>query len=307
MTFWFDISILFDNVLSCSSILLTCSAYTLLPWRLNSFLIFVVLLAFVVIRLVLVKLWSAFVDRVHMAAKKEQSAIRAVLKCIEEYKLDKLTTDRDYDGTRLLAGLFLEENRNSVACKETSVKKVRKESKENKKNEKQSRVEKDKESKRESISRHDQNEHLVSRLHELGDSCIVKKQRTLTFNQQTAPYHEPFCLDIYISTGSVRASIIHRATSNVVVVSHSISKDMKFDLGSTKNRIACAAVGGVLARRALADDIHNVVYTPRRGEKLEGKLQIVLKSIIDGGVDVKVKLKQNKSRKTRQVSPRTRD
>ncbi|KAL8486411.1 hypothetical protein ACS0TY_022739 [Phlomoides rotata] len=136
------------------------------------------------------------------------------------------------------------------------------------------------------------------------DSCIEKKQRSLTFNQLTAPYHEPFCLDIYISNSSVRASIIHRATSNVVASSHSISKDMKFDLGSTKNRIACAAVGKVLAQTALADDIHNVVYTPRRGERLEGKLEIVLKSIIDGGVDVKVKLKQKKTR--RFLPPRTR-
>uniref|UniRef100_A0A5B7C0R3 Ribosomal L18p/L5e family protein n=1 Tax=Davidia involucrata TaxID=16924 RepID=A0A5B7C0R3_DAVIN len=124
-----------------------------------------------------------------------------------------------------------------------------------------------------------------------------KKVRTPTFNQLTAPYHEPFCLDIYISKGSVRACIVHRATSNVVVVAHSISKDMKFDLASTKNASACAAVGQVLAQRALADDIHNAVYTPRKGDKLEGKLQIVLQSIIDNGVTVKVKLKQRKVKK----------
>ncbi|KAL6526551.1 hypothetical protein OROGR_015641 [Orobanche gracilis] len=134
--------------------------------------------------------------------------------------------------------------------------------------------------------------HLILRFYETGDSCVEKKQRSPTFNQLTAPYHEPFCLDIYVSKGSVRASIIHRATSNVVAVSHSISKDMKFDLGSTKNRSACGAVGKVLAQRALEDDIHNVVYTPRKGDKLEGKLRIVLKAVIDGGVDVKVKLKQ---------------
>lgn len=145
----------------------------------------------------------------------------------------------------------------------------------------------------------DRSKSLVPPFHEMGDLSVGKKQRTLTFNQQTAPYHEPFCLDIYISSSSVRASIIHRATSKVVAVSHSISKDMKFDLGSTKNRSACAAVGKVLAQSALADDIHNVVYTPRKGDKLEGKLKIVLKSIMNGGVDVKVKLKQRKLRKGR--------
>ncbi|KAM7462799.1 hypothetical protein LguiA_030920 [Lonicera macranthoides] len=130
------------------------------------------------------------------------------------------------------------------------------------------------------------------------DNYGGKKQRTLTFNQLTAPYHEPFCLDIYISKASVRACVIHRATSNVVAVAHSISKDMKFDLGSTKNATACAAVGQVLAQRALADDIHNVVYTPRKEEKLEGKLQVVLQSIINNGINVKVKIKQRKFKKS---------
>lgn len=131
----------------------------------------------------------------------------------------------------------------------------------------------------------------------MSDDNVEKRVRTPTFNQLTAPYHEPFCLDIYISKASVRACIVHRVTSKVVVVAHSISKDMKFDLDSTRNATACAAVGGILAQRALADDIHDVVYTPRKGEKLEGKLQIVLQAIIDNGVNVKVKLKQRKQKK----------
>ncbi|XP_076914678.1 uncharacterized protein LOC143573765 [Bidens hawaiensis] len=123
---------------------------------------------------------------------------------------------------------------------------------------------------------------------------IEKKKRAMTFNQVTGQYHEPFCLDVYVSKGSVRACVVHRATSNVVAVAHSISKDMKFDLGSTKSHAACAAVGKVLAQRALADDIHNVVYTPRKGEKLEGKLLNVVQSVINNGVMVKIKLKKKK-------------
>ncbi|XWS08970.1 hypothetical protein CRYUN_Cryun40dG0045700 [Craigia yunnanensis] len=134
--------------------------------------------------------------------------------------------------------------------------------------------------------------------------CSVekKKVRTPTFNQLTGPYHEPFCLDIYISKASVRACIIHRATSKVVAVAHSISKDMKFDLRSTRNASACVAVGEILAQRALDDDIHDVIYTPRKGDRLEGKLRIVLQSIIDNGVNVKVKLKQRKPKKAAQAS-----
>ncbi|KAI4317832.1 hypothetical protein L6164_025667 [Bauhinia variegata] len=127
-----------------------------------------------------------------------------------------------------------------------------------------------------------------------GTSVGSKKQRTPTFNQLTAPYHFPFCLDIFISKASVRACIVHRVTSKVVAVAHSISKDMKFDLGSTKNSTTCAAVGAILAQRALADDIHDVIYTPRKGENIEGKLEIVLQSIIDNGINVKVKIKQRR-------------
>ncbi|KAJ0981698.1 hypothetical protein J5N97_009953 [Dioscorea zingiberensis] len=124
-----------------------------------------------------------------------------------------------------------------------------------------------------------------------------KKVRSPTFNQLTDPYHLPFCLDIFITKGSVRACVVHRATSKVVVVAHSISKDMKFDFASRKGFKACFAVGKVMAQRAIEEDIYNVVYTPRKGDKIEGKLQIVLQSIIDNGIDVKLKLKQKKALK----------
>ncbi|XP_023540951.1 uncharacterized protein LOC111801183 [Cucurbita pepo subsp. pepo] len=142
------------------------------------------------------------------------------------------------------------------------------------------------------LPEHLKNKYVIIEREENND--FEKKLRTPTFNQLTAPYHEPFCLDIYISKASVRACIIHRGTSKVVAVAHSISKDMKFDLTSRKDSSACAAVGAVLAQRALADDIHNLVYTPRKGERIEGKLQIVLQSVIDNGINVKVKIKQQK-------------
>ncbi|KAL9327922.1 hypothetical protein ACSQ67_002925 [Phaseolus vulgaris] len=134
---------------------------------------------------------------------------------------------------------------------------------------------------------------VVPRVDEINyGPSVNKRQRTPTFNQLTGPYHEPFCLDIFISNASVRACIVHRVTSKVVAVAHSISKDLKFDLASTKNKTTCAAVGAILAQRALGDDIHDVIYTPRKGERVEGKLQIVLQSIIDNGIRVKVKIKQ---------------
>lgn len=42
--------------------------------------------------------------------------------------------------------------------------------------------------------------------------------------------------------------------------------------------------------------IFTMLFTHQEGERLESKLQIVLQSIIDNGINVKVKLKQRKSR-----------
>ncbi|WVZ59365.1 hypothetical protein U9M48_009516 [Paspalum notatum var. saurae] len=132
------------------------------------------------------------------------------------------------------------------------------------------------------------------------DMVEVKQERVPTFNQMTDPYHHPFCLDIHVTKGSVRACFVHRVTSRVVAVAHSISKDMKFDLGSRKGKgmKACVAVGALLAKRALEDDIHNALYTPRKGDRIEGKIEAVLQAIIENGVDVKVKLKQRNPIKT---------
>lgn len=77
-------------------------------------------------------------------------------------------------------------------------------------------------------------------------------------------------------------------------VAHSISKDMKFDLSSRKGIKACVAVGALLVKRAIEDDIHNAIYTPTKGDKIEGKIEVVLHGIIENGVDVKVKLKQRR-------------
>lgn len=126
------------------------------------------------------------------------------------------------------------------------------------------------------------------------EEALERKKHLFSFKEMTDAYMHPFCLDIFISKSSVCACIVHRVTCNVVAVAQSISKDMKSDLISKKDLTACAAVGGILAQRAIADDIYTAVYTPRKGDKLEGKLMVVLQSIIDHGVDIKVRLKQRR-------------
>ncbi|XP_057543085.1 uncharacterized protein LOC130821370 isoform X1 [Amaranthus tricolor] len=156
---------------------------------------------------------------------------------------------------------------------------------------------------KERLARSIEEKYVMCTPQDLDDASAMKKKRNPTFNQLTGPYHEPFCLDIHVSKGSVRACIVHRVTSKVVVVAHSISKDIKFNLGSTKSRVAATTIGKVLAHRALADDIHDVIYTPRKGDKLEGKLQLVLQAVIDNGINVKVRLKQRIRNKVVRRSP----
>ncbi|XP_061994170.1 uncharacterized protein LOC133712103 [Rosa rugosa] len=214
----------------------------------------------------------------------------------------------DIDNMRVRGKLFYKIDRGSKEFEEYSFDFHRRNKSSKKKDdpkEKKQKVTSLKESKRDNpipkfSSRSEKQCRVVdnSRLGEMGATCVEKKKlRTPTYNQLTGPFHEPFCLDVYISKASVRACIVHRFTSKVVAVAHSISKDMKFDLGSTRNAAACAAVGEVLAQRALGDDIHDVIYTPRKGERLEGKLQIVVQSLIDNGINVKVKIKQRARKK----------
>lgn len=206
-------------------------------------------------------------------------------------------TDPDFDEIetmRIRGDLFYKLDRDSKEFEEYNVNFRRKKMTKNKDDQKGSQKRENPDNKL--ASRVETFKNLVNDKYSASTSK-VKKLRTPTFNQLTGPYHEPFCLDIYVSKSSVRACIVHRATSKVVAVAHSISKDMKFDLSSTKDSTACAVVGGVLAQRALADDIYDVVYTPRKGEKLEGKLQIVVQSVIDSGINVKIKLKKQRPKK----------
>ncbi|KAL4565757.1 hypothetical protein LXL04_029861 [Taraxacum kok-saghyz] len=207
----------------------------------------------------------------------------------------------EIDDLRICGNLFYKLDKSSKEYEEYNFDFHRRKSSKKKSNSKEDEM---RENKKKPNPRNDSvpNDKQISRYDKVSkvEGSIMEhkqKQRVLTFNQLTAAYHEPFCLDIFISKASVRACIVHRATSKVVVVAHSISKDMKFDLKSTRNFEACDTVGKVLAQRALADDIYYVVYTPRKGEKVEGKLQCVLQSVMRNGVWVKVKIKKMNARK----------
>ncbi|GMP83500.1 hypothetical protein CsSME_00037392 [Camellia sinensis var. sinensis] len=112
----------------------------------------------------------------------------------------------------------------------------------------------------------------------------------VSFKQRTMAYMEPFTLDVFISKRFVSASFTHRVTSKQIAVAGTNSKDNKAALKSRSNISACLAVGRILAERAREADVYTASYTPRERDKFEGKIRVVVQSLIDNGIDVKVYL-----------------
>ncbi|KAJ4803074.1 50S ribosomal protein L18 [Rhynchospora pubera] len=115
-------------------------------------------------------------------------------------------------------------------------------------------------------------------------------QKHVSFKNRTNAYLEPFCLDVFISKRFVSASVTHRVTCKQVAVAGTNSKDIKAVLKSRSDIPACLAVGRFLAERAKEADVYTCTYTPRDGDKFEGKIRAVVQSLIDNGIDVKVYL-----------------
>ncbi|CAL5350235.1 unnamed protein product [Camellia sinensis] len=112
----------------------------------------------------------------------------------------------------------------------------------------------------------------------------------VSFKQRTIAYMEPFTLDVFISKRFVSALFTHRVTSKQVAVAGTNSKDIKVALKSRSDIPACLVVGRILAERAREADVYTASYTPRERDKFEGKIRVVVQSLIDNGIDVKVYL-----------------
>ncbi|KAH0980070.1 hypothetical protein GBA52_007247 [Prunus armeniaca] len=119
-------------------------------------------------------------------------------------------------------------------------------------------------------------------------------QKHVSFKQRTIAYIEPFTLDVFISKRFVSASITHRVTCKQVAVAGTNSKDIKAVLKSRCDIPACLAVGQILADRAREADVYTASYTPRDRDKFEGKIRAVVQSLIDSGIDVKVRFNAEK-------------
>eukprot|EP00249_Psilotum_nudum_P036774 c8694_g1_i1 orf=242-850(-) len=105
-----------------------------------------------------------------------------------------------------------------------------------------------------------------------------------SWKQRTEKYMKPFILDILVSKKYIHAKVMHRVTSKVVSVATTSAKDLRDSLPSLTDVNACKTIGKLIAERSREADVFAVTYTPRKGEKLEGKLATIIDTIVDNGI-----------------------
>ena len=94
----------------------------------------------------------------------------------------------------------------------------------------------------------------------------------------------PFLLNVFFSKRFIHAKVMHRATSKVISVATTNSKDLRTTLPSLTDHNACRVIGKLIAERSMEADVYAMSYEPRKNERIEGKLGIVLDTIKENGV-----------------------
>ncbi|KAI5065533.1 hypothetical protein GOP47_0020228 [Adiantum capillus-veneris] len=106
------------------------------------------------------------------------------------------------------------------------------------------------------------------------------KKNKKSWGQRVDKYMKPFILDINISRRYLHAKVVHRVTGKSVAVATTNARDLRFSLPSLVDEKACKVIANLLAERAKAADVFAVLYEPRRNEKLEGKLALILNTFL---------------------------
>ncbi|XP_057845694.2 uncharacterized protein LOC131055073 [Cryptomeria japonica] len=112
----------------------------------------------------------------------------------------------------------------------------------------------------------------------------AKNPRKKSWKQRTDKYMKPFLLDVFISNKYIHAKVMHRVTSKVVSVATTNSKDLRNTLPSLTDLDACRTIGKLIAERSKEADVYAISYEPRKGERVEGKLGIILDTIKENDI-----------------------
>ncbi|KAK4284953.1 hypothetical protein QN277_001716 [Acacia crassicarpa] len=112
----------------------------------------------------------------------------------------------------------------------------------------------------------------------------AKRPNRKSWKQRTDMYMRPFLLDVFFSRRYIQAKLMHRGTSKVISVATTNAKDLRNSLPSLTDHNACRVVGRLIAERSKEADVYAMAYEPRKGERIEGKLGIVLDTIKENGI-----------------------
>lgn len=105
-----------------------------------------------------------------------------------------------------------------------------------------------------------------------------------SWKQRHEKFLKPFILDVFISHKYVHAKVVHRLTSRVVSVATTNAKDLRLSLYSLNDDSACKTIGKLLAERSIEADVFAVTFSLRKNERFEGRLALVVNTMVENGV-----------------------
>ncbi|GMH23650.1 hypothetical protein Nepgr_025493 [Nepenthes gracilis] len=112
----------------------------------------------------------------------------------------------------------------------------------------------------------------------------AKRPTRKSWSQRTDMYMRPFLLNIFFSKRFIHAKVMHRGTSKVISVATTNAKDLRNTLPSLTDINACRLIGKLIAERSKDADVFALAYEPRKDERIEGKLGIVIDTIKENGI-----------------------
>ncbi|KAF9626385.1 hypothetical protein IFM89_033204 [Coptis chinensis] len=115
-------------------------------------------------------------------------------------------------------------------------------------------------------------------------SEAAKKPNRKSWKQRTDMYMRPFLLNVFFSKRFIHAKVMHRGTCKVVSVASTNSRDLRNTLPSLIDNNACRTIGTLIAERSMEADVFAMSYEPKKDERIEGKLGIILDTIKENGI-----------------------
>ncbi|KAK1326384.1 5'-3' exoribonuclease 4 [Acorus calamus] len=112
----------------------------------------------------------------------------------------------------------------------------------------------------------------------------AKRPSRKSWKQRTDMYMRPFLLNVFFSKRYVHAKVVHRGTSKVVSVASTNAKDLRNTLPSLIDVDACRTIGRLIAERSKEADVFAVSFEPKKDERVEGRLGIVIDTIKENGI-----------------------